>query len=56
MKKMLLLVSLVSLMVSCKQSVESTATDFATYDHYLQEEVKAGRLIGVQGLVYQDGI
>ena len=52
---MLLLVSLVSLMVSCKQSVESTATDFATYDHYLQEEVKAGRLIGVQGLVYQDG-
>ncbi len=52
---MLLLVSLVSLMVSCKQSVESTASDFATYDQYLQEEVKAGRLIGVQGLVYQDG-
>ena len=52
---MLALVSLVSLMVSCKQQSETISSKFAEYDSYLKEEVNAGRLIGVQGMVYQDG-
>ncbi|MEY2596196.1 MAG: hypothetical protein RI965_1468 [Bacteroidota bacterium] len=55
MKKLLLLVSLTWIMVSCQQQKETAHTDFSSYDAYLSNEVKEGRLIGVQGLVYQDG-
>jgi CubicO group peptidase (beta-lactamase class C family) len=55
MKKFLLLVSLTWVMVSCQQQIEIIQNNFSDYDSYLSNEVKEGRLIGVQGLVFQDG-
>lgn len=55
MKKFLFLVSLTWIMLSCQQQQEIHHADFSNYDSYLSNEVKEGRLIGVQGLVYQDG-
>ncbi|MFN5327219.1 MAG: serine hydrolase domain-containing protein [Bacteroidota bacterium] len=55
MKKFLFLVSLTWVMVSCQQQNEIVQHNFSDYDSYLSNEVKEGRLIGVQGLVFQDG-
>ena len=55
MKKILLFISLAWIVVSCQQQKENQHADFSSYDSYLSNEVKAGRLIGVQGLIYQDG-
>jgi CubicO group peptidase (beta-lactamase class C family) len=55
MKKFLFLVSLTWVMVSCQQQNEIVQNNFSDYDSYISNEVKEGRLIGVQGLVFQDG-
>ena len=55
MKKLFYLLSLTLLLVSCKQKDNSDHSIFAAYDKYLSSEVNEGRLIGVQGIVYQDG-
>jgi len=55
MKKLFYLLSLTLLLVSCKQKDNSDHSIFAAYDNYLSSEVNEGRLIGVQGIVYQDG-
>ncbi|MFN5055447.1 MAG: serine hydrolase domain-containing protein [Bacteroidota bacterium] len=55
MKKLLFLVSLTWVMVSCQQQNEIVQNNFSDYDSYISNEVKEGRLIGVQGLVFQDG-
>lgn len=43
------------MLVSCQQTKESVQPNFSTYDSYLSNEVKEGRLVGVQGMVFQDG-
>jgi CubicO group peptidase (beta-lactamase class C family) len=55
MRKLLFLISLTYIMVGCQQQNESVPANFSDYDNYLSAEVKEGRLIGVQGMVYQDG-
>ena len=55
MRKLLFLISLTYIMVGCQQQKESVPANFSDYDNYLSAEVKEGRLIGVQGMVYQDG-
>lgn len=55
MKKLLYLISLTLILVSCQQTKETVQSTFREYDSYLSNEVKEGRLIGVQGMVFQDG-
>lgn len=55
MKKLFYFLSLTLLLVSCQQKNNSDHSIFAAYDNYLSSEVNEGRLIGVQGIVYQDG-
>jgi len=55
MQKLFYLFSLTVLLVSCQQKDNSDHSIFAAYDNYLSSEVNEGRLIGVQGIVYQDG-
>ena len=56
MKKILLLLtlSLVSFGISQAQQKQNSAP-FAEFDQFLSKEVADGRLIGVHGMVYQDG-
>ena len=55
MKKLFYFLSLTMMLVSCQQTKESVQPNFSTYDSYLSNEVKEGRLVGVQGMVFQDG-
>jgi CubicO group peptidase (beta-lactamase class C family) len=55
MKKLFYFLSLTIMLVSCQQTKESVQPNFSTYDSYLSNEVKEGRLVGVQGMVFQDG-
>lgn len=55
MKKLFFLLPLALILVSCQQKDNSKDLTFTDYDTYLSEEVKDGRLIGVQGIIYQDG-
>lgn len=55
MQKLFYAVSLTLIMVSCQQKPKSVQSTFAAYDSYLSNEVKEGRLVGVQGMVFQDG-
>lgn len=56
MKKILLLLtlSLVSFGISQAQQKQNSSS-FAEFDQFLAKEVADGRLIGVHGMVYQDG-
>lgn len=56
MKKIFLLLglSLLSFSVSLAQQ-KQISTPFAEFDQFLSKEVADGRLIGVHGMVYQDG-
>ena len=55
MKKLFYFLSLTMMLVSCQQTKESVQPNFSAYDSYLSNEVKEGRLVGVQGMVFQDG-
>jgi len=55
MRKLIFLISLTYILVGCQQQKESVRANFSEYDNYLSAEVREGRLIGVQGMVYQDG-
>lgn len=55
MQKLFYAVSLTLISVSCQQTQKSVPSAFSEYDSYLSNEVKEGRLVGVQGMVFQDG-
>ena len=55
MKKLFYFLSLTMMLVSCQQTKESVQPNFSAYDSYSSNEVKEGRLVGVQGMVFQDG-
>lgn len=55
MKKLLYLFSFALILVSCQQKNNTNQSTFTEYDNYLSSEVKQGRLIGVQGMVYENG-
>lgn len=55
MQKLFYAVYLTLISVSCQQTQKSVPSAFSEYDSYLSNEVKEGRLVGVQGMVFQDG-
>jgi CubicO group peptidase (beta-lactamase class C family) len=55
MKKLFYLLTLTLLLASCQRTKQAVQSPFSAYDNYLSTEVSEGRLIGVQGIVYQDG-
>lgn len=54
MKKTFYFLTIALLFVNCKQNIEEILP-YAEYDDYLQNEVDEGRLIGVQGIVSENG-
>jgi CubicO group peptidase (beta-lactamase class C family) len=56
MKKIFILLTLSLVFFGGSQAQQkSTKSSFAEFDQYLSKEVAEGRLIGVHGMVYQDG-
>ena len=55
MQKLFYFFSLTLILVSCQQTQKSVQANFSEYDSYLSTEVKEGRLVGVQGMVLQEG-
>jgi CubicO group peptidase (beta-lactamase class C family) len=56
MKKIFILLTLSLVFFGGSQAQQkSTNSSFAEFDQYLSKEVAEGRLIGVHGMVYQDG-
>lgn len=54
MKKGIYFLAISIALLSCQKNSQEQSS-FSQYDNYLNQEVKEGRLVGVQGLVYEDG-
>ncbi len=54
-KYQLILGAFITLLFSYSNQIVAQSSDFKNLDHYLQSEIKAGRLKGVHAAVYQNG-
>ena len=55
MKKIFILLLTLATFAYSQAQQKSNSSSFAEFDEYLSKEVAEGRLIGVHGMVYQDG-
>jgi CubicO group peptidase (beta-lactamase class C family) len=55
MKKIFILLLILATIASSQAQQKSNSISFTEFDQYLSKEVAEGRLIGVHGMVYQDG-
>jgi CubicO group peptidase (beta-lactamase class C family) len=55
MKKIFILLLTLATFAYSQAQQKSNSSSFAEFDQYLSKEVAEGRLIGVHGMVYQDG-
>jgi CubicO group peptidase (beta-lactamase class C family) len=55
MKKMLAPLSVILMLFACQEQRQTTTNKFDSFDQFLSDEVQAGRLVGVQGIVWHDG-
>ncbi len=55
MKKMLALLSVIFMLFACQEQQQTATNKFDSFDQFLSDEVQAGRLVGVQGIVWHDG-
>ena len=55
MKKIFILLLTLATFAASQAQQKSNSSSFAEFDQYLSKEVAEGRLIGVHGMVYQDG-
>jgi hypothetical protein len=51
----LILGAFIALLFSYSNQIVAQSNDFKNLDHYLQSEIKEGRLKGVHAAVYQNG-